>query len=492
MDMKILSTALILSTIMSFSFMASTQAATIAIMDTGADQSHPLLKNHRFYNQGEIENGLDDDANGYVDDLSGWNLITNSPLSFDPEIYPDFEEDFYRYYEIRRKRSLDISSESEDEWYQEKRRDDAFQEKRKKFRRYIHATHVSALATGASFHWGKGPTNYREYDRYTPNILSFTYLGDTEQGIGAEPEFKPLEKGSEQEKLAHLKSFIADYLTWQKKKLGTAIAYNAQFAQVINSSFGISYKSSGNMIEDWWKEQFEETKSNPSKENSTLLRLQDDFRTGLIELTKDIVERHPKVLFVFSAGNGNDDTTKESHYPSTVDCDHCLTVGATLGTFEKASFSNYGKKTVSLFAPGVAIPSAVPPARLLPVNGTSQAAPQVAHAASVVYEIFSEAGYIISMNSVKMILMDTVDEKTFLSDISVSGGILNLHRAVRLTKGLLRNRDFSSQNYQRILNQVKRTVADQIAPDSYRLPEKGFHPPLEADPLQFFPLPLSL
>ncbi len=461
-------------------------SATVAIMDTGADQSHPLLKPYRFINEAERPNNRDDDGNGYVDDISGWNLITNSPLSFDPTIYPDFEEDFYRYYEIRRKRSLDISSQAEDEWYSEKRKDDAFQDKRKKFRRYIHATHVSGLASGLSFHWGKAPSTYQSYDQYKPEILSFTYLGDTDQGIGAEPEFTPLSKGSEKEKVEYLKNFLKDYLNWQQRKLAKAAGYNAQFAHVINSSFGISYKSSGKMVKDWWEEQFPE--SGPS---SLLDGITDDFRRGLIQLTKEVVDQHPKSLFVFSAGNGNDDTTKESHYPSAVSCDHCLSVGATLGTFEKASFSNYGKNTVSLFAPGVAIPSSVPLARILPVNGTSQAAPQVAHAGAVVFQAFANAGFTIRMSSVKKIIMDTVDKKAFLANISVSGGILNTHRAVKFTEMLLASRDFSPKNYSKTLSEVRRSVPDQIAPDSYRVPEKSLKTPLEADPLQFFPLPLS-
>lgn len=65
---------------------------TIAIIDTGADLQHPLLKNSFWKNPGETgtdaqgrdksTNGIDDDKNGYVDDVSGWNFASgNNDLS---------------------------------------------------------------------------------------------------------------------------------------------------------------------------------------------------------------------------------------------------------------------------------------------------------------------------------------------------------------------------------------------------------------------------
>ena len=48
---------------------------TVAVIDTGIDQNHPDLVNSLWQNAGEIpDNGLDDDANGYVDDVIGYNM----------------------------------------------------------------------------------------------------------------------------------------------------------------------------------------------------------------------------------------------------------------------------------------------------------------------------------------------------------------------------------------------------------------------------------
>ncbi|MCB9062305.1 MAG: S8 family serine peptidase [Halobacteriovoraceae bacterium] len=56
----------------------------IAIIDTGIDYNHPDLKNNIWVNQAEIDGlpGVDDDNNGYVDDIHGWDFANgdNNPL----------------------------------------------------------------------------------------------------------------------------------------------------------------------------------------------------------------------------------------------------------------------------------------------------------------------------------------------------------------------------------------------------------------------------
>ena len=48
----------------------------VAIFDTGIDLNHPDLKNRLWTNPGEIPgNGLDDDGNGFIDDIHGWDFV---------------------------------------------------------------------------------------------------------------------------------------------------------------------------------------------------------------------------------------------------------------------------------------------------------------------------------------------------------------------------------------------------------------------------------
>jgi len=52
----------------------------VAVLDSGVDPTHPDLRDNLYTNPGEIpDNGLDDDANGYVDDIHGWNTQSGSP-----------------------------------------------------------------------------------------------------------------------------------------------------------------------------------------------------------------------------------------------------------------------------------------------------------------------------------------------------------------------------------------------------------------------------
>ncbi len=54
----------------------------VAVIDTGIDLNHPDLVNNIWINPGEVaDNGIDDDANGYVDDVNGWDFVNadNNP-----------------------------------------------------------------------------------------------------------------------------------------------------------------------------------------------------------------------------------------------------------------------------------------------------------------------------------------------------------------------------------------------------------------------------
>lgn len=52
---------------------------TVAVIDTGVDYNHEMLKGHMWKNEKEIEgNGIDDDENGFIDDIIGWNFTNNT------------------------------------------------------------------------------------------------------------------------------------------------------------------------------------------------------------------------------------------------------------------------------------------------------------------------------------------------------------------------------------------------------------------------------
>ena len=56
----------------------------IAVIDTGVDYNHIDLRNNIWINSAEIpDNGIDDDGNGYIDDVYGWNCVGNNNNSMD-------------------------------------------------------------------------------------------------------------------------------------------------------------------------------------------------------------------------------------------------------------------------------------------------------------------------------------------------------------------------------------------------------------------------
>ncbi|NJL24144.1 MAG: S8 family serine peptidase [Calothrix sp. SM1_5_4] len=72
---------------------AGQKPVVVALIDTGCDINHPDLRSNIWVNAGETgldedgnpkaSNGIDDDGNGFVDDVHGWNFVTDSPELMD-------------------------------------------------------------------------------------------------------------------------------------------------------------------------------------------------------------------------------------------------------------------------------------------------------------------------------------------------------------------------------------------------------------------------
>ena len=92
--------------------------------------------------------------------------------------------------------------------------------------------------------------------------------------------------------------------------------------------------------------------------------------------------RNAGSLFVVAAGNDSQDTDENPSYPSGYDVDNIVSVAAINNRGEVASFSNFGKTSVDIAAPGVNILSTTP-SGLMTYSGTSMAAPHVSGVAAL-------------------------------------------------------------------------------------------------------------
>jgi subtilisin family serine protease len=60
----------------------------VAVVDTGVDYYHPDLDSNIWQNPGEIAgNGIDDDRNGFIDDIRGWDFLYNDNYPMDLDLY---------------------------------------------------------------------------------------------------------------------------------------------------------------------------------------------------------------------------------------------------------------------------------------------------------------------------------------------------------------------------------------------------------------------
>ncbi|MCM2322735.1 MAG: S8 family serine peptidase [Oligoflexia bacterium] len=137
------------------------------------------------------------------------------------------------------------------------------------------------------------------------------------------------------------------------------------------------------------------------------------------------------VLFIAAAGNdGTDNDGKDPAYPAAFDNDNLIAVAATDEKDSMAFFSNYGKKTTHLAAPGVNIYSTTPGNKYASFSGTSMACPHVAGAAALLWSKNPTWNY----KKVKKVLMETVDVLPALQGKTVTGGRINVLKALRYTE----------------------------------------------------------
>ncbi len=133
-----------------------------------------------------------------------------------------------------------------------------------------------------------------------------------------------------------------------------------------------------------------------------------------------------EMLFVVAAGNSAQNVDTKPSYPAAFTAPNVISVAATTSTDALASFSNYGRTSIHLGAPGVGIISTVPGGSYAYLSGTSMATPHVSGAAML---ILSKCG--LNTSQLKSAILGNTDAVASLASVTVTGGRLNVNKAIR-------------------------------------------------------------
>ncbi len=402
-----------------FLFANGAFASNIAIIDSGTDYQHKLLAPHTLTNKGEVaNNGKDDDGNGYIDDVLGWNFAENNNQIIDYKYVGTFSPDVPKFFEIQTKILRGRATPADQEWIKQKREDQDFIKELMKFGNFVHGSHVTGISVVNAI--GNKTTGVK--------------LIPTEQGASALWVKEQLssfvqmnEEGDDMLQKMLLKMGLAQLAKQQSELLAKVGQYvSSRHAHVANGSFG-----TGKMVAQIIVGQLFQMIVGREPTPEELQEFSKAFLQNMVDEGKAFVDAAPNTLFVFAAGNDANNNDEMPTSPANIKTDNTMSVAATLDRGKLASFTNYGQQTVDVAAPGVGILSSIPgnPGEntLMTLSGTSQAAPYVANAAGQV----RDANPKLKPAEIRQILMGTVDKKDFLADKVVSGGVVNPKRAAR-------------------------------------------------------------
>lgn len=427
---KLASSALLLS------FFVSAFGAKVAIIDSGVDYEHGLLKPKMWMNKIDTTfDNRDQDGNGYEDDVYGWNFGENNSMVIDYKYLGTFSQDPYIFFGIQGRSFLGKQTEADIEWlkskglYREpgqqsdasdtackvsltdqekeaqKEIDPEFMKEMQIFGNFVHGTHVAGIVAQQN--------PYAE-------IMAVKLL-PTEVGPKLVQKFlrnKSIKLGLREKLIQGLLTFLATQQSRQFIEMGDYLKSHKM--DVANGSFGMGFNQAKMIIKFIYPIIFFKK---PNCEELT--KYSRFFINKAAELATQMTERASDTLFVFAAGNDGLDNDTFGTSPANIRADNSITVAATLGNSKLASFSNYGKEYVDVAAPGVVIESSIPGDEYLQVSGTSQASPYVAKVAALI----KDENPNLKPVEIKKILMGTVDKKSFLVKKVISEGVVNINRA---------------------------------------------------------------
>lgn len=464
----------------------------VGVIDSGIDNEHEDLASVMWMNPNEIpNNGIDDDENGFVDDVYGWNFLGD--IVEENMEYTRIVRDFEKIY------GEDQSEASDAEIKQYKAAKAEYEKEMKStqtnYNRYLmlltnmqrgeeglkNAMQVDKLTLETVRAFETDSTELKNQKNFMMNVMTNAgenldevyeqlnqakdyfggrmdshfnmdlyarpkNLGDDEndfsitvygnnQVSGPDPKKEDAKHGT------HVAGIIAADRTNDKGAKG--VAQNVKILSVRAVPDGDEYDKDITMA-------FRYAVNNGAKViNTSFGKYFSTYPEKVEEAIKYAAEND--VLIVNAAGNDASDLDEVRVYPNdqtpeneTEIADNFLNVGSITPAYGKAmvsGFSNYGKSSVDIFAPGSQIYASSPLDTYEFLQGTSMAAPGVAGIAALIRSYYPK----LSAAQVKQVIMDSglafegevivggdPDNTVDFSELSVSGKIANLYNALIL------------------------------------------------------------
>lgn len=415
------------------------QASVIAIVDSGVDYKHEQLAKNIWINPGDSSfDRIDNDRNGFTDDVYGWNFIENSGQVIDYKYGKLYDEKIERFFRIQDEALAGTASAEDIAWLQESVKDPEVFKQVFTYGNYAHGTHVAGIARG---------------DNPDAQVLVVKLVPTENPLAGLAQQVEALvEEGKSPNWLVKqlIKGGLGLFAKAQGLVFGQIGDYvGKQNADVANLSLGVGVMQARAIVTPLLQ-LAAGGKTPPAKDV-------DEFSAYFLERLnieqEQLFKKAPSTLFVFAAGNDGLSNDKFPTAPASIQNPNGISVAAVFSSGTIAPFSNYGQK-VDVAATGVAVLSSVPDNNYLKLSGTSQAAPFIASVAGRIKDINPA----LNPAQIKEIIMKTVDVKAELKDKVKSSGIVNAERAYAAAEASL------SMNLASAISGAKAEVSDAERP----------------------------
>ncbi len=476
----------------------------VGVIDSGVDTTHEDLKPVLWHNTGEIPaNKIDDDKNGYVDDVYGWNFLGNANGN---NVTNDSYEAARVYHNLKSKwehvdpKTVKLTPEANYEFQMWRRAEEEVAGGESKvneletmmlqnaYKSCVKSDSILRKAMGKEVFTGKELGAYEPTDAIVKKAKNTLYGLMSGNGATDDTNQSFLEGFSEYLDSQTKKSEAAEkapedfrgevvkdnYKDFNDRFYGNGNVYVSESAALhgthVSGIIGAARNNGKGMDGVADNVKIMMVRAVPDgdehdKDIALAIRYAVDNGARVINMSfgksyspeKKWVDDAVKyaeskgVLLVHAAGNDGKNLDTSYNYPTPVLLDgtrpnNWITVGASgpLNTKSEplaASFSNYGKKEVDVFAPGVKIYATVPGGnKYQNLQGTSMASPVVAGVAAFIMEYYPELSArqvkeIIEKSSIKIkekVTEPGTGEQVNFADLSATGGLVNAYEAIKL------------------------------------------------------------